>query len=267
MTSKLESAVFTLVHNEKVFLPIWVNYYSKFFKQKDIYIINHDSDDGSIENIKNEYPSINIITIHHSKIYDDDFMVDNIIYTQHRLLEKYKIVVYSDADELLITDPNMYKNLIDFLKSFNNDFVRCTSRSIIHQQNEPRFDPTKKVLSQRSVWFEELQYDKTLISKVPLVWSRGLHEACTINGKQIKPKVDRGLILLHLARIDYDMRVIRNKYVATKQWGNAGDEGMQRNIQGKELFNWFYYFPQIIAHESGLPFFIENIPDKYKNIV
>ena len=42
-------AVVTMVHNESVFLPIWLRYYSRFFAPEDIYVLDNDSTDGSTD--------------------------------------------------------------------------------------------------------------------------------------------------------------------------------------------------------------------------
>ncbi|MGH3827327.1 MAG: RICIN domain-containing protein, partial [Pseudonocardiaceae bacterium] len=40
-------AVLTIVRNENVFLPIWLHYYGQFFPAQDMYVIDHQSTDGS----------------------------------------------------------------------------------------------------------------------------------------------------------------------------------------------------------------------------
>lgn len=40
-------AIVTMVHNEGIFLLIWLRSYSQFFKPADIYVIDHESTDGS----------------------------------------------------------------------------------------------------------------------------------------------------------------------------------------------------------------------------
>ena len=42
-------AVVTIVHNEPVFLPIWLGYYSRFFAAEDIYVLDNESTDGSTD--------------------------------------------------------------------------------------------------------------------------------------------------------------------------------------------------------------------------
>src|SRR4051812_32952538 len=42
-------AVVTIVHNEALLLPIWLRYYSRFFRPDDIYVLDNDSSDGSTD--------------------------------------------------------------------------------------------------------------------------------------------------------------------------------------------------------------------------
>ena len=36
-----------MVHNESVFFPIWLSYYSRFFAPEDIFVFDHETTDGS----------------------------------------------------------------------------------------------------------------------------------------------------------------------------------------------------------------------------
>ena len=44
---KRRKAAFTIVKNEPVMLPIWLSYYSKHFDLQDLYVLDHQSTDGS----------------------------------------------------------------------------------------------------------------------------------------------------------------------------------------------------------------------------
>ena len=44
-TAGRRAAVFTIVQNEPVFLPIWERYYQRHFDRDDIFVLDHDSTD------------------------------------------------------------------------------------------------------------------------------------------------------------------------------------------------------------------------------
>ena len=51
MGAEKRRAVLTIVQNEAVFLPIWLRYYSRFFAPDDIYVLDHESTDGSTSEV------------------------------------------------------------------------------------------------------------------------------------------------------------------------------------------------------------------------
>ena len=102
MNKKL-CCIFTFVRNENVFLPIWLKYYSRFFNGEDIYILDHSSDDGSIEECLKNY-SFNVITIPFES-YNDILRINIARDKQAELLDSYEYVLYADADEIVI--PNL----------------------------------------------------------------------------------------------------------------------------------------------------------------
>lgn len=42
-------AAITIVHNEPVFLPIWLRYYARFFGAEDLYVLDNDTTGGSTD--------------------------------------------------------------------------------------------------------------------------------------------------------------------------------------------------------------------------
>jgi hypothetical protein len=199
-----------MVKNEKWFLPIWLNYYSKFFEERDIYVINHASTDDSIQLVKEQYKKINIVNLTYEP-FDDIFKVNEIKKLQTALLGQYKCTLYSDPDELVM--PYSAEGGLD-LSDYIDNFIKSEDVAIktngweviqLPKKSELAIDLTKPILSQRSYWFHSPQwYSKVLLSKTPLNWSPGLHLASNIF------KFDPALYLVHLHRIDYDLSYIKN---------------------------------------------------------
>ncbi len=266
-----------MAHNEKVFLPIWLSYYSRFFAPEDIYIIDHDSTDGSIEKAKKDF-KFNVETVHHPTVHDNRFMLKTITDKQHKLLKKYELVVYSDADEIILPDPISYKGLSDYIIRFKHSVIACNSRSVVQQPAEQAIDLSKPILSQRSVWFSEYLYNKPLVSRVPLNWAKGLHQALNINGNAYVIPVDRELVLLHLSRMDLGVRKARGESIAKEKWGAEEGIAMQWQFKGKELEEWFYNPPNLpiapapqkqlnsASGTGGFNTLLEYIPNRFYNL-
>jgi hypothetical protein len=85
-------AVVTMVHNEPVFLPIWLEYYSRFFRPEDIHVLDNDSTDGSTDGngfVRIPAPRDRV---------DAVWTAGTIGALQHELLESYDVVLVCDVD-------------------------------------------------------------------------------------------------------------------------------------------------------------------------
>ena len=49
------TAVFTMARNEAVFLPIWVEYYRRFFPAERVHVFDHLGTDGSAEAVRDRH--------------------------------------------------------------------------------------------------------------------------------------------------------------------------------------------------------------------
>jgi len=84
----IKKAAFTMVKNEKWFLPLWLNYYSKFFNEKDLYVLNHFSTDGSVEKCKEIYKDVKFIDLTYEP-FDDIFKITELKKLQKILFDDY----------------------------------------------------------------------------------------------------------------------------------------------------------------------------------
>lgn len=252
-------AVFTMVKNEKWFLPIWLNYYSKFFEEKDIYVINHASNDDSIQMVKEHYSKINIVNVSYEP-FDDIFKINEIKKLQSQLLGQYRCVLYSDPDELIVPfipdteyiDLAQYIN--HFIKHNNANAIKANGWELIHlpKKNETKIDLTKTILSQRSYWFHSPQwYSKVVLSKIPLNWSPGLHIA---SNNYVD---DPFLYLIHLHRMDYDLSYVKNITNNGFKRPPGMDLGSHVFITNPEEFHKHFWGME----DSDI---IERIPDNLK---
>jgi len=236
---KRRCAIFVMVQNEKVFLPIWLKYYTKYFSGDDIYVFDHRTDDGSVEkcsalfkfrNIRLEYP----------------FSFDHLWFRfvassmQKKLLKYYEYVIFTDVDEILMPHPAYYSGLDDYIEKLKKKYVRCIGYELIHlNNNENSFDSRKTVLSQRSFWYRNNLYNKTLLSSKSLSWRIGFHGVL-----KFISNYDNTFLLIHLHKIDYDYCWNKSLERSKLQWTDEEikkDRGWQNRITDKEKFDKYYY--------------------------
>jgi len=242
---KRKCAIFVMVQNEKIFLPIWLKYYTKFFDGDDIFVFDHRTTDGSIEECSRAY-KFRAITLDYPYSFDHkwfQFVAEN---THDKLLEFYEYVIFTDIDEILFANNEKYKGLDDYINKLKEDRVRCVGYELMHiKDKEDIFDIQKPVLAQRKYWHRNIWFDKTLISNTPLKWRIGFHLAFGKNAPQ-----DKDLLLIHLHKLDFDMcwnKSVERSKLPWKKIELKSRRGWQNRITDIEEFKEFYYrWPEII---------------------
>lgn len=226
-------AAITIVHNEPVFFPIWLGYYSQFFAPEDIYVLDHESDDGSTAR-----DGFVRIPVTHETV-DHTWMVRTVEALQHELLQRYDVVLVTDVDEIVAPLPE-FGTLGDYIDGLQEDFVNCLGYELIHLvDREPAFDPARKVLDQRGYWFASDIYDKPALATVPMRWHPGFHRE--LEGRM---RPDPDLYLIHLHRMDYELCLARHRYRDGLAWNDhdvsLGWAGHNRITDEAQFARWFY---------------------------
>ncbi|TDQ00414.1 glycosyltransferase family 2 protein [Labedaea rhizosphaerae] len=226
-------AVFTLVRDEQVFLPIWLRYYQQFFAPQDIHVLDH----GGAHELADRFDFTRIPI--HQPVFGAEWQRDTVQHHQHELLDRYDVVLFVDADEIVAPDPRT-GDLGDYLDNFDEDFVTCQGYELLHvTDREPAFDPAKPVLAQRSWWYRNDVYSKSLLARVPMLWNLGFHHRL-----DQKKNVDPLLYLIHLHRMDYETCLARHRNRAAfprAEKDRAQGWGYQNRITDPVGFReWFY---------------------------
>lgn len=207
-------AVFTIAKDESVILPIWLKHYRQTFSDEDIYVLDHETKDGSTTNT-----GVNVIPIFNSEAGRHYWLVEQAQKFQAELLEKYEVVIYTDADEIIYS--NRDGSLLDALEDFRNSdrqYVNVIGYESVHIMDEEKpLDLSKPIIAQRQKWSREPVYDKPLLTKIPLAYSVGFHQC------QYPVSYGFELYMLHLHRMDYDIMLQRHVW-KNKEW-NLADEG------------------------------------------
>lgn len=249
-------AVQTIVHDEGVFLPIWLRYYSRFFAPEDIYVLDNDTTDGSTDR-----DGFVRIPVSHDRV-DHVWMVEKLAGHQRELLERYDVVVTTDVDEIVATDPR-WGTLGDYLDRFDEEWVNCLGYELLHlPDREPALSPDRPVLEQRGHWFASNGYDKPAIASAPTEWVPGFHERA--DGRV---NFDPDLRMIHLHRMDYEICRARHEKRSRRAWNGVDVEqgwAAHNRIAGGEDFDrWYYRSAGTAASEIVL----ERIPPVWRSVV
>lgn len=209
---KKTSSAFTIVRNEPFFLRAWCNYYGNFFPHEDLYVLDNSSDDGSVEDVKSKFPNINFVEIPSELAYDHNWLRDTVQNFQRSLFESYNVVLFAESDEFLFVDESVSSNIYEYCNAFSlgkiyntESFLRSTAWEVVHnfRQEKPlKLDTNKTIhlLEDRRDMYRLPQYDKSLITKVPLRYCRGFH---LVIGAENHPTKD-SLSMLHAQKVDLD---------------------------------------------------------------
>jgi hypothetical protein len=250
-------AVQTIVHNEAFLLPIWLGYYSQFFAPDDIYVLDHESTDGSTDR-----SGFVRVPVAHDATYDSSWLTRTVQDHQHMLFDRYDTVLTIDVDEIVATDPT-WGTLGEYLDRFDEEFVTCLGWEIVHLKGvEPAFRSDRGVLEQRGFWYPNGGYDKPALAGAPTEWNRCFHTR--VDGRS---NYDPDLFLIHLHRMDYDLCLERNRRNGDRSWNEADLSegwGFQNRLEEGESFRRWFYEDSCF---DEVPIALQRIPEAWRRVV
>ena len=242
----MKKAVFTMMSNEKVMLPIWLSYYSRYFKPDDIYVLTHNSSDEHMSRSRKEY-----VFHEEERNYGELFNPSNqrqiVKEFQQKLLGLYDYVLYTDIDEIVVADPDLYTGLNEFIELADKDYYYCKGYEVIHNRElEEDMNLSQGLLAQRKWWAFNVAVSKPLLSRVPLDWINGFHQLEEHTSKEsVLRHIDPRLYLLHLKRMDWKMSKDRWEYTGMSKATTTHFDGHFLQYNDKA----------------------ELIPERFKNII
>ena len=253
MVNKKPYCIFTFVKNEMFNLSIWLRYYKQYFKKEDIYIVNHESNDGSIDWLRRF--GYNIIDVHNDEIFDHEWLLNTTKRIQRELLEKYEVVVFAEADELIVLNSPFDDSLTDMLEQFrlgDKKVIRVTCFTPIQMKTEEECD-SFNILNDRKYWYRDKHMNKPMISKIPLEWEYGYH-----NARNIIEDANPYILMVHLHKLDYKEAFLKNKRWETmkiNQHALDNKLGFQNHIFDENKFKEWFYGPDKLEE---IPQFIKD---------
>jgi hypothetical protein len=198
-----------MVKDEEVFMPFWLEYYTRFFGPQDLYVYS----DGSTDNTEGMCRSVGVnfhpIVPGTVQVGKNDRYIKSVI-TQ--LLERYECVLFAESpDDIIVPGPAHNHNLSTYLDDFiaSSDRYRfLTGINIIQGPHESPYDHAKgTLLSQRQIAVRCNQYDNAFLWKDTPLWGRGWHD---LGGKRLcgmgdVQGEDKRLYNLHIHYADFDL--------------------------------------------------------------
>jgi len=254
-----KSAVFTIVKNEWYFLQKWVEHYKKYFPDEDIYILDHQTTDGSTDNL-----DVNVIKVINDATFDANWLRDTVQNFQTKLLEDYECVLFAEVDEIVYSIERPLNEFIDeFIKS-NDSYVTCFSHEIMEnfaENEEPVNLKNEKIIDKRNWWCKQViyknLYDKTLLSKIPLIYDIGFHDV--FNGE--RNYVD-DFFMVHLHRFDVNYMLKRG--IEKSKWTRLPGAGVFPHTREEIIYTWFPTVPggQFVLHTP-----LTKIDERHKQVL
>ncbi len=236
-------AIMTMVYNESVNLPIWLNHYRRAAPSAFLLIIDHASNDGSTDNLQGAAR----IPIPRNKMdeLDRTFLINSL---QQGLLRYYDVVIYTDCDELLVADPRKSPSLDAYLNQKRFSHAAPVGINVVHMvDREPPLDFAQPLLQQRRFCQFHSQLCKPVITRVPLRWEPGFHSC------EQKVTIDEDLYLFHIKQIDMDQAVRRQRISREVAWSSAAVEaghGAHHRYDDERFVREFFLDPanELRAH-------------------
>lgn len=202
---KKDFAIFTIVQNEMYFLPKLVKYYSQYVDPCDFYVLDHDTTDGSTDDL-----NVNVVKVSYEFSFDHKWLVGVVMAFQRKLLQKYKYVIFVEADDFLYTLNNDFLSVLgDSLKTY--DAVVNTAYNIVHDFMESESEDSlteqefmSSTVARRKFWSRKPNHDKALVVKTPCGYARGFHNFKILK-KGSRHVKNPELFLAHLHMVDWEL--------------------------------------------------------------
>lgn len=247
-------AVVTMVHNEPIFLPIWLRFYSQFFAPEDIHVLDNETDDGSTDG--GDFVRVQVTR----SSVDHRWMVGTVAEYQHELLNQYDVVLVTDVDEIVIPDPS-WGTLGEYIDRFDEPFVNAFGYELIDLvDREAPYRSDKPILGQRRYWFANDAYSKPALASEPMDWNPGFHSR-----SDSRTNFDPDLRLIHLHRMDYAICRDRHQTRSRRRWATediAMGWASHNRIAGRQAFDrWFYR--DLGIEGSKYPAEIQKVPRRW----
>jgi hypothetical protein len=215
----MSKGIFTQVTLDDNFLPHWLKYYRPNFDE--CVIIVKELRPGSaelIDKLAKEYDSKVVLfeypSDHPLNQRDNPAYINEV---KNEYLRRHKWICYAQADEFLVPDPKIYKNLSEYIEcmdKWDKQYSYAEGYTVVHDyDNEPSMDWTQPLLQQRKYWYRNVSYNKPMIMNYPHELVGGFHKFKIHTDPDVITNLpDVNLRMLHLDAIDLGMMLYRSRH-------------------------------------------------------
>lgn len=163
-------AAITMAYNEATLLPIWARHYARQVGADHCFVIDHGSTDPIVVP-----PGVNTLRLPRSP-HDDERRAGFVSNLAQTLLSYFDWVLYTDADELVLADPDHAPNLQAFCASAPDDTITAIGLDVQHRPDcEPPLNPALPVGRQRGWVRFTSAMCKPVLTRRPIRWDPGFH--------------------------------------------------------------------------------------------
>ncbi|MFT4289355.1 glycosyltransferase family 2 protein [Nocardioides sp.] len=185
------------MRDEAAMLPRWIGYYGAQLGMENLVVVDDCSTDGSTDDLPCR-------VIRHSGFREGRFEKARMRLASRlgaELLRSHDAVIFTDADEFLLADPDRYDGLLDFVAARPElDVAAGLGLNVVHHlDHEGRLDPGEPVLGQRRFAKFVGTISKPSLKRIGAPWARASH------GIRAPYVPDRGLLMVHLKFADLDL--------------------------------------------------------------
>jgi hypothetical protein len=240
-------AVVTMVYNDPEYLRIWCDYYSRQIGARNLFVVDHGSDDGSTSGLGD----INVMRIPRSP-QDDPKRAAFLSKFCSSLLDWFDCVLYVDVDEIAVADPRYFAGLAQFCASVRQPVLNAIGVNVIHRLgHEMPYDRGRGVLTQRSWVFRSSSMCKPVLIRRPVSWAPGFHSANA-------PAAFDQLYLFHLRWFDLDTGLHRMAKTRSMPWQHD-DAGSHQRISDDQLVQQFTAFSTLPLDARDMDAHVEPV--------
>ena len=212
----------TMVRNDDFYLRKWVEYYGRELGRENLYIL-FDGTDQSVPDFCLGANTRMLERKQGSVVEGDRRRIGLLNGLAAELLERYDIVIGTDADEYIVADPAVSSSLADYLSSAESGPCLSPLGIDLGQKmgEEGDIDPDRPFLSQRRYGLIGTRYTKASIISGPVRWGMGFHR---VKGHNFH--IGKGLYLFHCGY--FDMKRIQDRFSDKDRLADGWERHMKK---------------------------------------